>query len=395
MTSELFQGNSFILYLLFVLSVIVIDKFGERQKMAVIYLCTYGLTFQGEISCVQVCVLLTVMMFAIQEYFTLDKKKLSIFHKVHYKMADFLYMSIFQYKIWLVLIALILHSDIWMNCSWMTDTVRSALNVCSILTFLVALIWMFHVPEEFYSISHIYNEIWRFPYYGIQFNAELMWRLYIISEFEDDLIWERKKAYTIGSWEYVKVWYRRRYLLEDERNQDELSGKKKSKIKGMILFCKRMKKHAQGILTRGHSTIPMQLIRILSYKHGLVFNNSKNVSFKKYKIFKRKIYEWLYAHMFFEGLKDYLKLELCNDLYDYTAYLVYLYPHVVQCKIDGKTYAPAMKAFLDAERQLIPMEEWDIAQVYEMAYGFNGETITEKKIEEKKRRINERRNVEL
>lgn len=80
MTSELFQGNSFILYLLFVLSVIVIDKFGERQKMAIIYLCTYGLTFQGEISCVQVCVLLTVMMFAIQEYFILDKKKLSIFH---------------------------------------------------------------------------------------------------------------------------------------------------------------------------------------------------------------------------------------------------------------------------------------------------------------------------
>ena len=37
MTTELFEGNTFILYLLFVLSVIIIDKFNERQKMAVIY----------------------------------------------------------------------------------------------------------------------------------------------------------------------------------------------------------------------------------------------------------------------------------------------------------------------------------------------------------------------
>ncbi len=95
--------------------------------------------------------------------------------------------------------------------------------------------------------------------------------------------------------------------------------------------------------------------------------------------------------MFFEGLKDYLKLELCNDLDDYKAYLVYLYPHVVQCKIGDKTYAPAMKAFLDDNGQRIPMEQWDIARVYEMSYGFNGETITEKKMNEKMRRIDERR----
>ena len=99
MTTELFEGNTFILYLLFVLSVIIIDKFNERQKMAVIYLCTYGMSFQEKASCIQLCILLAIMMFAIQEYFTLDRKKLSIFHKLHYKLADFLYMSIFQYKI--------------------------------------------------------------------------------------------------------------------------------------------------------------------------------------------------------------------------------------------------------------------------------------------------------
>ena len=82
MTTELFEGNTFILYLLFVLSVIIIDKFNERQKMAVIYLCTYGMSFQGKASCIQLCILLAIMMFAIQEYFTLDRKKTIYFSQV-------------------------------------------------------------------------------------------------------------------------------------------------------------------------------------------------------------------------------------------------------------------------------------------------------------------------
>ena len=52
---------------------------------------------------------------------------------------------------------------------------------------------------------------------------------------------------------------------------------------------------------------------------------------------------------------------------------------------------PAMKAFRDDEGKVLPMHEWDIEKVYKMAYGFNGETITEKKIAEKRKRVEERR----
>lgn len=391
MTTELFEGNTFILYLLFVLSVIIIDKFNERQKMAVIYLCTYGMSFQEKASCIQLCILLAIMMFAIQEYFTLDRKKLSIFHKLHYKLADFLYMSIFQYKIWLVIFALVLRDRMWMDAGWMTESLGIIFFLLSVTLFIAALIWMFNVPEVFYSISHIYEEVWNFPYYNVNFDSDLLWRLYIITEFEDDLIWDRKKAYTTASLEYVRVWYRNRYLSGEESEKEVDVQRGRVRMRDILLFCKRMKGHLHGVLRRGHSTIPMQLIRNLSYRHGLVFNSTKNVRFKKYKLFKRKVYEWIYARMFFEGLKNYLKTELGNDLLDYKAYLIYLYPHIVQCTIDGITYAPAMKAFRDDEGKVLPMHEWDIEKVYKMAYGFNGETITEKKIAEKRKRVEERR----
>ena len=76
--------------------------------------------------------------------------------------------------------------------------------------------------------------------------------------------------------------------------------------------------------------------------------------------------------MFFEGLKNYLKLSWAMIFLIIKFYLVYLYPHIVQCTIDGITYAPAMKAFRDDEGKVLPMHEWDIEKVYKMAYGFNG-----------------------
>ena len=50
-----------------------------------------------------------------------------------------------------------------------------------------------------------------------------------------------------------------------------------------------------------------------------------------------------------------------------------------------------MKAFRDDEGKVLQMDEWDIEKVYKMAYGFNGETITEKKIAEKRKKVEERR----
>ena len=97
---------------------------------------------------------------------------------------------------------------------------------------------------------------------------------------EDDLIWDRKKAYTTASLEYVRVWYRNRYLSGEESEKEVDVQRGRVRMRDILLFCKRMKGHLHGVLRRGHSTIPMQLIRIWSYRHGLVFNSTKNEDLK-------------------------------------------------------------------------------------------------------------------
>lgn len=79
---------------------------------------------------------------------------------------------------------------------------------------------------------------------------------------------------------------------------------------------------------RGYSTIEMQLIRILAYKKGLKMGRPKNLE-DVYLIATRKIYEIVYAPMFFSGLKKYLMIPDINDYYRY--YLVYIYIYIL-CK---------------------------------------------------------------
>lgn len=367
MTTDLFTNNTFILYLIFAISVFTIDKFNEKQKIAIIYVCTYGMTYDHKDSCMHLAIFLILMMFLLQEYFTSDKMKLALFCRVHYKITDFLYMSIFQYKLWLMLIAFGLRSEPRKNLWNLKGCGLTICDLGSLAVFVAAFIWVFRVPEEFYTISQIYQKAWKFPYYKVNFNYALQERLSYITEQEDRLYWKRKKSYTIFSIEYILIWYRDKYQDGSDKRRQNPSYRWKDTLLEKIRFCRRLQEHCHGFFVRGHSTIPMQIIRILSYKHGLVFNYS-DVSFKKYKLLKRKIYEVLYARMFFEGLKAYAKSELQNDLKYYEEYLVYLYPHIVQSTIDGRTYAPAMKAFGNDP----DIEKWDLDQVRKMAYGFKG-----------------------
>ena len=73
MNIDIFKDDFLLLYMLFVVSVFSIEKFGEKQKIAISYICTYGMTFQEYISDWQVVLLLCIVLFLMQEYFTSDK----------------------------------------------------------------------------------------------------------------------------------------------------------------------------------------------------------------------------------------------------------------------------------------------------------------------------------
>ena len=392
MITDLFSGNFFLLYLIFVISVITVDKLNEKQKIAIIYICSYGMTFDNENSKILLLILVMLMIFLVLEYFTTDKMKLVIIKKFHYKVMDFVYMGIFQYKIWAVLGSIIFRIDLVRDwCQKTFQILPAYLDILSVVLLVVAIHWMFNITEVFRSFTEIYDNIWKYPYYRVQFDKELDERLNIIVEFEDRLYWKRKSSYSAVSFEFIKSWFGDKYKGMKTSNGVKIAMPKrmlqilknpKVLVKGIINIVQKIRKlikHSFNYIWRGHSTIPMQLIRILSYKHGLIFKSSK-VSFKYYKIFKRKIYEVFYSRMFFVGLKNYLKTELCSGIDEYQKYIVYLYPHIVQTKIDGKTYAPAMKAFINQT----PMNKWEMDKVIKMAFGFNGKPITSKRLQEKK-----------
>ena len=395
MTTDLFSGNLIILYFIFVISVITIDRFSDKQKIAIIYVCTYGIMWDENISKRLLVVLLVAMIFLDLEYFTQDEMKLIILKKLHYKLVDFLYMGIFQYKLWAVLSAIVIRTNVIKNMApnfpWMFDIISS-------IVFFIALHWMFCIPEEFHTFTEMYNKIWKYPYYRLVqdenlengISEEFQKRLDIIVQFEDRLYWKRKKAYTILSLEYFIAWYKDRNTFKEQKLRKHLT--LWGHIKNILSFPLRVFnfvfmtfgkaiKAIRRIYTafrRGHSTIPMQLIRILGYKHGLVFGNSK-IDFKYYKIVKRKLYEVLYARMFFEGVKQYITIELCSGVKYYREYIVFLYPHIVQTTID-KAYVPASKYFKLSDNAIPKMSEWDINKVIDMSFGFCGKPVTNERI---------------
>ena len=125
-----------------------------------------------------------------------------------------------------------------------------------------------------------------------------------------------------------------------------------------------------GLLTRGHSTIEMQLIRILSYKEGLLLGRPHGVE-EWVRTIKRKCYECLYAKMFFDGLKIYLSKCLCRELPEYRNFIVVLYLHTVQSKVGHETYRPLDKMYSDKE-----IEKWPMELLFLTCLGLNSQPIT-------------------
>lgn len=390
MTTDLFYGNTFVLFLIFVISVFTMDKLSEKQKIALVYIASYGIAWGESMPERLLLILMTAILFLVQEYFTLDRKKLKILKRIHYKVVDFTYMGMFQYKLPLIYIAICIRTT---SVKLMLGYKDVFFDGISLVIFLLAFVWIFDTTEEFYTFTEMYDKVWETPYRGITFDRDLKERLEIITLFEDELYWERKKAYSSCSLEFIVVWIKNHKCPKYIGVKRSLSFRAKIKrLMGMphkiwVKF-KTLMRWVIRNAKRGHSTIPMQLIRILGYRHGLVFGRTK-IKFKRYKIFKRKIYEILYSRMFFEGLKEYLKVELCNNLEHYREYVVYLYPQIVQTTIDGKVFAPAKKAFIteDEDNKFLKMNEWDIDLVIRMCFGFNGMDITEKRMNEKKELI--------
>lgn len=71
-------------------------------------------------------------------------------------------------------------------------------------------------------------------------------------------------------------------------------------------------------------------------------------------IITRKLFEVIYAPIFFAGYKKELNIPKERDYYRY--YLVYIYLHTVQTNLNGTIYAPLDKIFSYGFSQLRALE---------------------------------------
>lgn len=151
--------------------------------------------------------------------------------------------------------------------------------------------------------------------------------------------------------------------------------------------CKIIGKKVFKYLIRGHSTIEMQMIRILFYKRGLLLGNpvvrneNKKVRIwgtirKLYCMIDRKCFEVIYSSIVFASLKHYLGINQITNLDYFRYYIVYLYLHIVQTNVNGKKYRPVSKYFEEAD-----VSEWSMEKIFVAGLGLCSRQITPKRIQ--------------
>lgn len=419
--TELLMNNIFFVYLLGSLAIINYVAFEKKQKIAIIYACSFGLTFNRDLRCVIILGLLLFILFLYEEYLGKDLVKIKYVKRIRYKFFDFMYMYVFQFDIIYIISAIILRSNICRTFLVelsernviLVKNIETVLLIISILLLFIGIYQMFNNSVELKDFQQINQKFSEYPYYLLPLSDEkkrdtLFKKLELVADIEDYTFFTRKNSYCSFSLEFIKavmckkklkkniekkgvsgwiykIWWRAIYFFTVEnflvfvKNKHEMRTLKKfirriyKKISIEIIQKLEQSKKIIKRCFRGYSTIEMQLIRILAYKKGLKMGKPQNLR-DAYLIFTRKIYEIIYAPMFFSGLKEYLMISKKSDFYRY--YLVYIYLHTVQTTLNGRTFAPLDKVFRDVD-----VIDWPKEALFVIVLGLNNLKITQERVD--------------
>ena len=273
---ELFNGNIIFVFFFAMIAIYNYSDLKEYQRIAIIYITVYSLVVTNIIGITLAIILLFLTMFFFLEILTKDEMKFKIIVNPLYKMLDCLYLAFFQYSILEVLIAVLLCHKNFKSLFYRSEKVYMLLSVIMII------IAVTHTLQQKYVINS-FNEMYRifadFPINRVKFNHKLEEVCQILVSIEDRTYYERK-GYTFLSIDAIIC------ILKRKVSNYKVS----EKIKYTYNAGKNFVKNVLSV-DRGYSTIPMQLIRSLGVKRGY-----------NYK-YRRKIFEFLYSKMFFEGVK--------------------------------------------------------------------------------------------
>lgn len=300
---SLFVGNSVILLFWVYINFIVEIK-EKYKKIILMYLITYIANVMDIVPTTQSYIILLLALFVELEFWE-DRFKTQIITNVFEKLLDFLFMMITQYALLSFSLSIIISS------SWFTNLFdkKYSIVVVGISGFVMYLSCRNLASQKFkiLSFTQIKERIDKIEKYRTFLQREK-----VISEpdcilaIEDRSYFIRGEKYTFFNTYYLKPYHWK-------------------KIFNMIkkFFSSRDKKTSIKRFVRGYSTIEMQLLRTLAIEDGYSC------------IFRRKIFEILYAQLFWKNLKVYYKNCDC-DIKCFKDYLLILYMQSAKCLNRGE-----------------------------------------------------------
>lgn len=314
----LFDGNIVFVFFFAMVAIYNYSDLKEYQRIAIIYITVYSLVVTGIVGIKLAIILLFLTMFCFLEILTKDETKFKIVVNPIYKILDCLYLSFFQYAIFYVIIAIVLCHNSFKNIFYGSEQFYLIL---SILVIIIAIARTLQQKFVINSFNEMYKVFAEFPINKVNFDQKLQDACDILVSIEDRTYYERK-GYTFLSINALRC------VLKRKIENNKIS----EKMKYTYIAGKKFVRNAFSE-DRGYSTLPMQLIRSLGIKRGY-----------NYK-YRRKIFEFLYSRIFFDGIKRMFEEDKVANREYIMQYFLYIYFHKVNTFLGDATFSKFLNAF--------------------------------------------------
>ena len=300
---ELFVGNSIIL-LFWVYISFIIEIQEKSKKVMLMYLITYIINLLNVVPTIQSYGILLLALFLEIEFWE-DKFKKQIINNIFEKIIDFVYIMLSQYSLLIFTLSLVVNSDYII--SQQNNYLKVILYIISALLFYLGCKNAASENYRICSFDRIKEKIDEIEKYRnfLQKEEEICSPGCVLS-IEDSSFYKRGNRYT-----FFNTYYFRNVYI--------------GKIKNLFmnfLYSNNKTKSLKKIL-RGYSTIEMQLLRTLAIEEGYEY------------IFRRKIFEIIYAKLFWKNLKKYYKNCGCKTE-RFKDFILYLYLRSAPCLNRGQ-----------------------------------------------------------
>ncbi len=303
---EVLKSSTLLLIIVILLYVVITGlKMTERMRVMLVYLFSFVLALAGSFRLLHITSGAIVVLFLALEFLTDDIWRLQLFTNLRYKVADFLYRMFVEYSCGFFLLAM---AAIFITHTWHPHELATiALYTMSIILMAAAL---FTLTAKKYATKSITN---------------------IVDQLEKDML-----TYQLSVTPHMQTLFD---ILVDMEDRAYFNRTDHQHVIPFVYFLKKCFSYLRyreltdiwpafrGLFTRGYGTIEMQLLRNIGIEYGYQHT------------YRRKMFEFLYANMFFNGYRAYL-VRGRGDYSHYRAFIIRKYIENVDSSVNGHIYRP-------------------------------------------------------